>query len=145
MSSSRHSFKLGERPLVRFRNKTVVGKIIGIDDYHMENFKGGKLYWPSYTLIADHAKPFDRYWFADWGKDGWILWLTAQKLPANTRPLLERGGIARLDFSGDQGASTPCAALSMHKKGAVIYCVERFSGSKVMLFSGHKIKPPLLS
>lgn len=136
-------YQLQDQVALAFNRTHLVGTIIGIDHYSMQNFRGGQCHWPSYTVVSSSAKPFDRYWFALWGRSEWILWVLAKKQEQGRLPLvLDKSGLAQIDLQGDCGPSTPVAALAQYKKGSRYFCIERFLGSKVMYFNGYKIQKP---
>ena len=137
-------FKLNDRVAIRVDGKDVIGRLIGIDLYELENFSGSTSAWPSYTLVSDKKGLFSRYWFVLWDKSKWILWTKAKNkaLPGNAKLIPGKSGIAKIDFSGDAGLSTPVAALAQYAVGKKYFCLERFAGSSTMVFSGRKISKP---
>ena len=134
--------KLDESLEVRLGRRLLSGTVIGIDRYHLENFAGKDCRWTSYTLVSKKGGPFKRYWITDWKKSGWILWQSCKKKAdlKSYRLVIERSGVTGIEFSGDQGVSTPSAAVVVyqHKDGS-FYAMERFSDSAVMFFSGKQI------
>lgn len=136
--------KLNSHVSIRVRHREIVGKLIGVDYYSLENFEGRKFTWPSYTLVSPYRGRFARYWLVRWGRTEWILWLQdkRKKPPRNARLLLSKSGVAKICFEGDAGVSTPYAALMQYKTGEHYYSAERFSGSKVLFFEGMKIAKP---
>ncbi|MDX2027926.1 MAG: hypothetical protein SFW62_04765 [Alphaproteobacteria bacterium] len=135
--------KLGKELSVKIGGKVITGSVVGIDCYRLENFEGRTLQWASYTLTSPRKHPFTRYWITDWGKRGWVLWLATRKKTPAGRFLAERSGVAGINFSGEQGASTPVAALVVYqKKDGSYYSLERFAGSRTLFFEGRKVKRP---
>lgn len=137
--------KLNDRLFIRVKNGRILGQIIGIDSYHLENFEGKQQKWLSYTLISDKAGRYKRYWITDWKKSGWVLWTACKKKSAlkNCTMVPTRSGITKIEFSGEQGVSTPAAAVAVYKqKNGEYYAMERFSGSKAMFFAGKEISKP---
>ncbi|MDD4616158.1 MAG: hypothetical protein PHW76_03455 [Alphaproteobacteria bacterium] len=142
--SNAQDFKLNDLISVAVKGKKITGRLVGIDIYSLESFDGKKFGWPSYTLSSDRKDVFKRYWFVRWGKAQWILWLKANRLavPAHAELLASKSGIAKIEFEGDAGVSTPVAALVQYKVRDGYFCAERFAGSDAMFFSGHKIGKP---
>jgi len=99
----------------------------------------------SHTLVSDAKSVFSRYWITNRGKHGWFLSTDTKrtKAPKNGEVVLERSGLAKIDFVGDKGVSTPTAGLLAYKLAdGTYFTIERFSGSEVMYFSGQKIQKP---
>lgn len=121
-----------------------MGKLIGIDSYSLESFDGKKCGWPSFTLVSDRKDKFKRFWFVLWENKNWVLWLEAKSMtvPKGSKLIPEKSGIAKIEFEGDSGVSTPFAALAQYKVGRDYFSLERFAGSDVMYFSGHRIAKP---
>jgi hypothetical protein len=140
-------FKLNDQISVTFKGKSIRGKLVGIDTYTLESFDGKKCGWPSYTLTSDRKDNFSRYWFVRWGKGNWILWLAAKNMtvPKGAKFLPGKSGIAKIEFEGDAGVSTPYAGLIQYQSKEGYFAAERFAGSEVMYFSGHKIPKPKLT
>ena len=139
-------YQLQNRVQLIYRKETIAGTVVGLDSYLMKPFSGKVAHWISYTLLSDLKYPFDRYWFALWGRSEWILWLHTKK--ADTRNLdlvMEKSGLAQIEVAGERGLSTPIAALAQYKKNSRYFCIERFSGSRVMYFEGYKISRPKLN
>jgi hypothetical protein len=63
-------------------------------------------------------------------------------VPAGSKFLPAKSGIAKIEFEGDSGSSTPYAGLVQYQTNDGYFAAERFAGSKVMYFSGHKIATP---
>ena len=139
-------FNLNDKISIAFEGKKVSGKLVGIDTYSLESFDGKKFDWPSYTLASDRKDKFKRFWFVRWGQSNWILWLQAKNftVPINSKLLPGKSGIAKIQFEGDPGASTPFAALVQYRTADGYFAAERFAGSEVMYFSGHSIAKPKL-
>ncbi|GEM_PF-1860826 len=140
-------FKLNSKISTTVDRQTIVGTLVGVDYYVLEDFAGNKCKWPSYTLVSKRKAPFDRYWFVKWdGKNApWILWTKTKRrtVPKTAKMLSDKSGVAHIKFVGDSGASTPWAALIQYKIGKNKYhCLERFAGSEVMYFTGQKIAKP---
>lgn len=141
--------KLGNNLLVTKNGKKICGQIVGIDRYRLENFEGTQHLWESYTLTSKTGGLFKRFWITDWKKSGWFLWTACKKIKKtkHTKVIQDRSGIAQIRFTGDQGASTPVAALVVYeiRKGEY-YATERFADSDVMFFRAIKItKPKILT
>src|SRR5690348_12623511 len=111
--SKTSTFKLNDQISVNIKDRKITGKLVGIDSYSLESFDGKKCDWPSYTLVSDREDVFSRFWFVRWGKSNWILWLQAKKMtvPAGAKLIPAKSGIAKIEFEGDAGVSTPFAAL----------------------------------
>ncbi|MDD3181331.1 MAG: hypothetical protein PHD48_00770 [Alphaproteobacteria bacterium] len=140
-------FNLNDTLSIKINGKTVEGKLIGIDSYLMDGFDGNRHKWKSYTLVSDREGPFSRYWITE-RETGWFLSTAAKKVkpPKNAKVFPARSGIARIDFKGDKGVSTPAAALLAHKVGPnKFFTVERFLDSEIMFFDGQKIAKPKCS
>ncbi len=142
--SNAQDYKLDDLISVTFGGKKITGKLVGIDTYSLEGFDGKKFGWPSYTLISERKDVFKRYWFVRWGKAQWILWLKSNRtaIPSCAELIVSKSGIAKIEFEGDAGVSTPFAALVQYKVGDGYFSAERFAGSDVMFFSGYKIGKP---
>jgi hypothetical protein len=142
--SNAQDFKLNDLVSVTVSGKKITGKLVGIDTYSLEGFDGKKFGWPSYTLVSERKDVFKRYWVVRWGKARWILWLKSNRLavPPRAELIASKSGIAKIEFEGDAGVSTPFAALVQYKVGDGYFSAERFAGSDVMFFSGHKIGKP---
>ena len=63
-------------------------------------------------------------------------------VPAEAKLVAAKSGIAKIEFEGDAGVSTPFAALAQYKTSNGYFSAERFSGSEAMFFSGKKIQKP---
>lgn len=138
-------FKINDSLSITVENQNIIGKLIGIDTYSMENFAGRKVRWTSHTLVSNLSAPFSRYWITNRGKEGWYLSTISKKTkpPKLAQVCLERSGLAQIDFKGDQGVSTPTAALLAYKLSTNTYfTIERFSKSEIMFFNGQKIQKP---
>ena len=136
-------FGVGNQISVSVNNNIIIGKLIGIDHYQLQNFEGKKIKWTSYTLTSSHRNIYARFWFVRWDKEGWILWTKARKKIESNKLILKFSGIATISFTGNQGKSTPTASLATWKTGIEkLYAIERFTGSDVMYFDGVKIKRP---
>jgi hypothetical protein len=142
--SNSNDFKLNDSISVTLKGRKITGKLIGVDTYSLESFDGDKTGWPSYTLVSDRKDKFGRYWFVRWGDANWILWLQAKSMtvPKGAKLIPAKSGIAKIEFEGDAGVSTPHAALIQYKTNDGYYSAERFAGSEVLYFSGHKIPKP---
>ena len=137
-------FKLNDQLVIKVKDKEIRGELIGIDSYLMDAFNGKRVKWTSYTLISDHKNKFARYWMTE-RTTGWFLSTASAKRtpPKSSQIVLERSGIARIDFKGDRGVSTPSAALLAYKTGIDTYfTIERFLNSEIMFFDGIKIRKP---
>ena len=137
--------KLNDQLLIAVNGKAVQGNIVGIDSYQLENFEGKKHKWLSYTLVSDKKGEFSRYWITDWKKSGWVLWTGCPKKKSlsSLKMVTDRSGITNIEFSGDQGVSTPFAAVAIYQlENGEYYAMERFTASQVMFFCGRPIKKP---
>lgn len=137
-------FKLNQLFSVVVNGKSVCGKLIGIDSYAMDAFDGKRHKWKSYTLVSAHKGVFSRYWITE-RKTGWFLSTEAKNTrpPKGSKIVSERSGIAKIDFEGEKGVSTPSAALLAYKVGTNKYfTIERFFDSEIMFFDGVKISKP---
>ena len=140
--------KVGDHLLAKTKKLEIRGHIVGIDHYHLENFAGNQHRWFSYTLISNKNSLFSRYWITDWKESGWFLWTPCKEIKnlKNKKTVQDRSGIAKITFEGDQGASTPVAALVLYKTGKnQYYATERFAGSRVMYFRAEKIQKPKIT
>ena len=137
-------FKLNDSLSVTFKGQRITGKLVGIDTYSLENFDGKKTGWPSYTLVSNRKDKFSRFWFVRWGKSNWILWLQTKSItiPNGAKLITAKSGIAKIEFEGDKGVSSPHAALVQYKAGDGYFSGERFSGSDMLCFMGYKIPKP---
>lgn len=137
--------KLHDKLATNYLGKEIIGQIVGIDHYHLENFDNKKHMWPSYTLVSKNGGLFKRYWITDWKKAGWFLWTGCPKKAKLQfkRVIQDRSGLATIAFAGDQGISTPTAALVVYElDDGGYYSTERFSGSGVLYFRAQKIPKP---
>ncbi|MFA4994105.1 MAG: hypothetical protein WC521_02245 [Bdellovibrionales bacterium] len=137
-------FKLNQLLSIVVNGKNVCGKLIGIDSYAMDAFDGKRHKWKSYTLVSDHGGVFSRYWITE-RETGWFLSTEAKKKhpPKGSKIVPERSGIAKIDFEGEKGVSTPSAALLAYKIGKnIFFTIERFFDSEIMFFDGIKIAKP---
>jgi len=112
----------------------------------MDAFDGKRHKWKSYTLVSEAKGIFGRYWLTE-RKTGWFLSTESKKKhPAKgAKIVLERSGIAKIAFEGEQGVSTPSAALLAYRAGKDKYfTIERFFDSEIMFFDGVRIAKPKL-
>jgi hypothetical protein len=141
-------FKLRNLIVAKTGSQKIVGTLVGIDSYEMNNFEGKTTKWTSYTLTSNHKGAFSRYWIIDRGNSGWFISVAAKprKIKKNMPVVLARSGLAQIAFKGDKGPSSPSAALLAYKiKKGHYYTIECFSKDKAMYFSSQKISKPTLS
>ena len=138
-------FEINDRLSVALNGKKIIGKLIGVDSYCMDNFEGKRIKWVSHTLISDLKGIFSRYWIINRGKLGWFLSTESEKIhaPKGSKIALKRSGLAQIAFVGDKGVSTPSAALLAYKiNDNQYFTIERFSRSGIMFFTSQKIDKP---
>jgi len=135
---------LNEHVAFSINGKTVSGTIVGIDQYSLESFDGKSRTWTSYTLTSKTKGIFSRFWITDWKSDGWILWTTAKKKnKLNLQMVPNRSGLSKIEFTGDQGISTPFSAVAVFLSPKdTYYALERFADSSVLYLCGQKISKP---
>lgn len=137
-------FSLNDTLSIKINGKIVEGKLVGVDSYFMDGFDGKRHKWKSYTLVSDRKDVFSRYWITE-REAGWFLSTAAKKVKPSkdAKVFPPRSGIARIDFKGDKGVSTPAAALLAYKVGPnKFFTVERFLDSEIMFFDGVRISQP---
>jgi hypothetical protein len=73
------------------------------------------------------------------------LWTAStKKAPSkHERLIVSRSGVSKIKFTGDQGVSTPVAAVLTFKgSNGIYYGMEKVVDSEAMFFHGEKIRKP---
>ena len=136
--------KLNKQTSFSVDGKKIAGVIVGIDKYSLVNFEGKKIHWVSYTLTSEKKGVFSRFWITDWKKDGWVLWTNSKKKKvANLQMVTSRSGISEVQFSGEQGVSTPFSGVAVFAVSKdEYYAMESFTNSEVLCLKGQKVARP---
>lgn len=138
-------FKLNDRVVVVLGTKKIIGQVVGIDSYTMESFDNKIVRWTSHTLVTKEKGFLSRCWLINRGKFGWYLstGTKKKKIPTKAKLVLERSGLTKIDFTGENGISAPTSALVVYKlRNESFFGLERFSGSVAYCFESRKVQKP---